>query len=208
MDYKPSPSPAAPKIDRGYTFFFFWSPPFRTAPFEHGVINVTRTFGPRLGNEARLGVNHNSLQNGTLDNGLGDYAQSLGIRNAGSGLMSLQGFAYAATLGNANDGLQQFFTTNVYHGIDNLTMIFGRHMVKTGGQFIRQQVNTFYAGNNGRTGYLNFTGRFSPPDTMNTIPPGLLVWQADLLLRLPTDLAPGGCPAPRGHLSSRWGPLM
>jgi hypothetical protein len=57
---------------RGFNTFILLFPPFRTAPFEHGVINWTRTFGPRLVNEARLGVNHNSLQNGTLDNGLGD----------------------------------------------------------------------------------------------------------------------------------------
>ena len=190
---------------RGFNTFILLFPPFRTAPFEHGVINWTRTFGPRLVNEARLGVNHNSLQNGTLDNGLGDYAQSLGIRNAGSGLMSLQGFAYAATLGNANDGLQQFFTTNVYHGIDNLTMIFGRHMIKTGGQFIRQQVNTFYAGNNGRTGYINFTGRFTAPNAVNPVPQGLLIGEADFVLGLPTDLGRGVSTGTWGHRSTVYG---
>ena len=156
-------------------------------------------------NEARLGVNHNSLQNGTLDNGLGDYAQSLGIRDGGSGLMSLQGFAYAATLGNANDGLQQFFTTNVYHGIDNVSMVFGRHMIKTGGQFIRQQVNTFYAGNNGRTGYINFTGRFTAPNAVNPVPQGLLIGEADFVLGLPTDLGRGVSSGTWGHRSTVFG---
>src|SRR5215472_6323287 len=190
---------------RGFNTFILLFPPFRTAPFEHGVTNWTRTFGPHLVNEARLGVNRNSLQNGTLDNGLGDYAQALGIRNAGSGLMSLQGFAYAATLGNANDGLQQFFTTNVYHGIDNLTMIFGRHMIKTGGQFIRQQVNTFYAGNNGRTGYINFTGRFTAPNAVNPVPQGLLIGEADFVLGLPTDLGRGVSTGTWGHRSTVYG---
>jgi hypothetical protein len=190
---------------RGFNTFILLFPPFRTAPFQHGVVNWTRTFGPRLVNEARLGVNHNSLQNGTLDNGLGDYAQSLGIKNAASGLMSLQGFAYAATLGNANDGLQQFFTTNVYHGIDNLSMSFGRHMVKTGGQFIRQQVNTFYAGNNGRTGYINFTGRFTAPNALNPVPQGLLIGEADFVLGLPTDLGRGVSTGTWGHRSTVFG---
>jgi len=190
---------------RGFDTFILLFPPFRTAPFQHGVVNWTRTFGPRLVNEARLGVNHNSLQNGTQDNGLGDYAQELGIKNAGSGLMSLQGFAYAATLGNANDGLQQFFTTNVYHGIDNVTMVLGRHMVKTGGQFIRQQVNTFYSGNNGRTGYINFTGRFTAPNAVNPVPQGLLIGEADFVLGLPTDLGRGVSTGTWGHRSTVWG---
>jgi len=190
---------------RGFNTFILLFPPFRTAPFQHGVVNWTRTVGPYLVNEARLGVNHNSLQNGTLDNGLGDYAQTLGIKSAGSGLMSLQGFAYAATLGNANDGLQQFFTTNVFHGIDNVTMIFGRHMVKTGGQFIRQQVNTFYSGNNGRTGYINFTGRFTAPNAINPVPQGLLLGEADFVLGLPTDLGRGVSTGTWGHRSTVWG---
>jgi hypothetical protein len=190
---------------RGFNTFILLFPPFRTAPFEHGVVNWTRTFSSRLVNEARLGVNRNSLQNGTLDNGLGDYAQSLGIRNAGPGLMSLQGFAYAATLGNANDGLQQFFTTNVYHGIDNVTMVFGRHMIKTGGQFIRQQVNTFYAGNNGRTGYINFSGRFTAPNAVNPVPQGLLIGEADFVLGLPTDLGRGISTGTWGHRSTVFG---
>lgn len=193
---------------RGFNSFVLLFPPFRTAPFQHGVINWTRTVGPHVVNEARLGVNHNSLQNGTLDNGLGDYAQSLGIQNAGAGLMSLQGFAYAATLGNANDGLQQFFTTNVYHGIDNVTMIFGRHMLKSGGQFIRQQVNTFYAGNNGRTGYINFTGRFTAPNAVNPVPQGLLLGEADFILGLPTDLGRGVSTGTWGHRSTVWGAYL
>ena len=190
---------------QGFNSFIMIFPPFRVAPFQHGVINWTRTIGPRLVNEARFGVNRNSLKNGTQDNGLGDYAQGLGINNAGPGLMALQGFAYSTTLGNANDGLQQFFTTNVFHGIDNVTMIFGRHMVKTGGQFIRQQVNTFYAGNNGRTGYINFTGRFTTPNAVNPNPQGLLIGEADFVLGLPSDLGRGVSTGTWGHRSTVYG---
>ncbi len=204
-DYLTARFSAGAQDSRGFNTFILLFPPFRTAPFQNGVINWTRTFGPHVVNEARLGVNHNSLQNGTQDNGLGDYAQALGIKNAGPGLMSLQGFAYAATLGNANDGLQQFFTTNVYHGIDNVSMTFGRHMVKTGGQFIRQQVNTFYAGNNGRTGYINFTGRFTAPNAVNPVPQGLLIGEADFVLGLPTDLGRGVSTGTWGHRSTVYG---
>src|SRR5260370_14515309 len=85
-------------------------------------------------------------------------------------------------------------------------MTFGRHMVKTGGQFIRQQVNTFYAGNNGRTGYINFSGRFTAPNAMNPGPQGLLIGEADFVLRLPTHLGRGVITGTWGHRSTvYWG---
>jgi hypothetical protein len=41
-------------------------------------------------NEARAGVNNIMLNNGGEDKGLGDIATKLGIKSAGSGLLSLQ----------------------------------------------------------------------------------------------------------------------
>ena len=147
-------------------------------------------------NEARVGVNNLMLNNGGEDKGLGDIATKLGIQNAGSGLFSLQGLAYTARLGNANIGTQQLFATTTYHYADNLTVIRGRHMMKMGGHFLRQQINTFYAGNNGRTGYMNFTGRFTAANAIN--PTGTQVGEADFVLGLPTDLG-------RGVSTGTWG---
>jgi hypothetical protein len=188
---------------RGYNSYLLAFPPFRNVPLEYGVLNWTRTVSPRLVNEARFGLNHNSLISGNSDNGLGDYAQQLGMQNAGSGLLALRGFAYVGAIGNANDGVQQFFTSNVFHYADNVTMILGRHMIKTGGQIIRQQVNTFYSGNNGRTGYLNFSGRFTAANAAN--PTGIQVGEADFVLGLPSDLGRGLSTGTWGHRSTVFG---
>lgn len=162
---------------------------FNIAPFQNGVINWTRTITPRLVNEVRVGVNNIMLNNGGQDKGLGDIATKLGIQNAGSGLFSLQGLAYTASLGNANIGTQQLFATTTYHYADNVTVIRGRHMMKMGGNILRQQINAFYSGNNGRSGYMNFSGRFTAANAIN--PTGKLVGEADLVLGMPSDLGRG-----------------
>jgi hypothetical protein len=171
---------------------------FNIAPFQNGVINWTRTITPSVVNEARVGVNNLMLNNGGEDKGLGDIASKLGIQNAGSGLLSLQGFAFAGSLGSANIGTQQLFATTTYHYADNLTLIRGRHMMKTGFNILRQQMNVFYSGNNGRSGFMNFGGRFTAGNAIN-IPAGTkLVGEADFVLGLPDDLG-------RGLSGGTWG---
>ena len=46
---------------------------------------------------------------------------------------------------------------------DALSWNHGRHNFKFGGQFWRQIIKTFYAGNNGQLGFLDFDGRFTSP---------------------------------------------
>ena len=134
---------------------------FDTAPFSNGVLNWTRTISPTLVNEARAGVNNITRNNGGEDKGLGNIAQKLGIAGVPAGLLSLQGWNYISNIGNANIGTQQLFANTTWHYADNLTVIHGRHMIKTGGQLMRQWANVFYAGNNGRTGFINFNGQYS-----------------------------------------------
>ncbi len=169
---------------------------FNIAPFQNGVINWTRTISPRLVNEARVGVNNLMLNNGGEDRGLGDIATQLGIANAGAGLLQLSGFAYTAGLGNANIGTQQLFATTTYHYADNVTIVRGRHMMKTGANILREQMNVFYAGNNGRTGSITFGGRFTAANAIN--PGGKLVGEADFVLGLPDSLN-------RGLSTGTWG---
>ena len=168
---------------------------FNSSPFQNGVINWTRTISPTLVNEARVGINNILLDNGGSGNGT-NISQKVGIANAGAGLLQLTGFAYATTLGSMNIGPQQVFANTTFHYADNLTIIRGRHMIKVGGQLLRQWLNTFYAGNNGRTGYMNFSGRFTAQNA--TSPTGTFIGEADLLLGLPTDLG-------RGLSTGTWG---
>jgi hypothetical protein len=178
-----------------YSFPLFYNS-FNTSPFENGVINWTRTINPHIVNEARFGVNYVMLDNGGADKGLGDIAQKVGIQNAGSGLLALQGFTYAATLGNANIGVQQLFANTTFHYADNLTITHGRHMMKMGGQLLREWINVFYSGNNGRSGFIDFNGRFTAQNAAS--PSGTQIGEADFLLGMPDQLG-------RGLQSGTWG---
>ena len=176
---------------------------FNTSPFQNGVINWTRTFSPSLVNELRVGVNNVMLDNGGADKGLGNIAQQVGIANAGPGLLALgaavnggPGFAWASGLGNANIGVQQLFANTTFHYADNFTLIRGRHMMKMGGQVLREWINVFYAGNGGRTGYINFGGRFTAQNAAS--PGGIQVGEADFMLGMPNDIG-------RGLQSGTWG---
>jgi len=171
---------------------------FNIAPFQNGVINWTRTISPHLVNEARVGVNNLMLNNGGEDKGLGDIASKLGIQNAGRRAAFANGFAYTASLGNANIGTQQLFATTTYHlRPDNLTVIRGRHMMKMGANILRPADDVFYAGHNGRSGFMNF-GRpfYTAANAIN--PAGKLVGEADFVLGLPDQFG-------RGLSSGTWG---
>ncbi len=177
---------------------------FNIAPFENGVVNWTRTISPSMVNELRVGVNNIMLNNGGEDKGLGDVAQKLGIKNAGFGLLSLQGFTWANGIGSANIGTQQLFANTTYHYADNLTLIRGRHMMKMGGNILRQQMNTFYAGNNGRTGFLNFNGQFTQGPSWSS-PTSKGIGEADFVLGLPNDLGRGLSTGTWGHRKTIYG---
>jgi hypothetical protein len=176
---------------------------FNIAPFQNGVINWTRTISPRLVNEARVGVNNLMLDNGGEDKGAGDIASKLGMQNSGPGLLSLQGFAYTAGLGNANIGIQQLFATTTYHYADNVTVTRGRHMMKMGANILRQQMNVFYAGNNGRSGFIDFSGRFTAANAIS--PAGKQVGEADFVLGLPDQYGRGLSGGTWGQRATIWG---
>jgi Carboxypeptidase regulatory-like domain len=169
---------------------------FNTSPFQNGVINWTRTISTSMVNELRFGINNVMLDNGGADKGLGNIASQVGIASAGNGLLSLQGFNWIASLGNANIGVQQLFANTTFHYADNLTLIRGRHMMKMGGQLLREWINVFYAGNNGRSGFIDFSGRFTAQNAAS--PSGTQIGEADFMLGLPDQLG-------RGLQSGTWG---
>ncbi len=176
---------------------------FNTSPFQNGVVNWTRTISPSIVNEVRFGVNNTLLENGGTDKGLGDIAQNAGINNAGPGLLALQGFNFISGLGNANIGIQQLFANTTFHYADNLSINRGRHAMKMGGQALREWINVFYAGNNGRSGFIDFSGRYTAANA--TSPTGTLLGEADLLLGLPDQLGRGLQSGTWGQRSTIWG---
>jgi len=147
---------------------------------------------------------------GGADKGLGNIAQTVGIAAAGAGLLALgsgvnggPGFAYVAGLGTANVGASQLFANTTFHYADNFTLIRGRHMMKMGAQALREWVNVFYASNSGRTGYINFGGRFTAQNAAS--PSGTQIGEADFLLGLPNDIGRGPQGNTWGQRSTIWG---
>ncbi len=158
---------------------------FNHSPFQNGVMNWTRSFSPTLINEARFGGNRVMLWNGGEDKGLGNVAEKLGIQQGNERGPGLLGISFtgglASGIGSANIGTQQKFPNNTYHLMDNVTLIRGRHMLKMGGQLLRQQINPFYAGNYGRTGSIDFNGQYTAgPNAKSPTSKGLA--EADFFL--------------------------
>ena len=55
----------------------------------------------------------------------------------------------------------QSFDDHVWEAEDGLTWTHGRHTFKFGGQWWRDIIKTFYAGNNGELGLMDFNGQFT-----------------------------------------------
>src|SRR5438093_805521 len=174
---------------------------FGVARLRNGVLNWTHTFSPTVLNEARVGVNYVFVNNGGVDNGLGNVGQDLGILNAndhGPGLLALNISGGAGSpgnpdghmgLGSANVGTQQLFVDTVIQAEDGLIIQHGRHNIHTGFQFWRDRVNSFYAGNNGRTGFMDFSGRFTGLFTPTTTGTG--AGEADFFLGMSASFGRG-----------------
>ncbi len=181
---------------------------FNEAPFRGVVFDYTRAVSPTFVNDVRLGYNRVVLHNGGLDKGLGNVASDLGIAGVnerGPGLMALNFSGSVTNIGNANIGTQQNFITNEMEAFDTVILTRGRHVIKTGFQLIRQEINAFYAGNNGRTGLIQFNGIFSAITSGQTCPSGFSCSGldiADFFLGLPYDLGRGLNTGTWGHRST------
>jgi len=132
-------------------------------PMKNAVVTWNHVFSGSLVNEARIGFNAVQFnQNVTQTAFLGNVGQNLGISNANfesPGLLNINIPAFVgpngvgapnADLGNSN--LFQIFHTTQGQFNDNLSIIRGRHALKTGFQYIRQRQDFDYAGNNGGLG--------------------------------------------------------
>lgn len=188
LDFKPSNSDSIYfryshgwQVSEGIETFPLLFPNVGTSPFKAGVLNWTRTFSPTIVNEARFGINRIVFDNAGDSKSLGNVAEKLGIAGAndrGPGLPEIRfNGGLATNIGRTNVGLQTLFANATFHWADNLTIIRGPHMLKMGGQVLRQRMNTLYTGNWGRTGFIQFDGRFTGA---NVATPGLA--EADFLL--------------------------
>ena len=177
---------------------------FGTAPFQAGVLNWTRLISPSMVNEARFGVNNITLENGGEDKGLGDLARKFGIAGADPGLPGIAFGGYASSIGSTNIGTQYRGANTTYHWADNVIVTRGRHMMKTGGQVLRQQMNTLYTGTSGRTGYIQFNGQYTAGPNAGS-PAYRGFGEADFFLGYPYQLARGFGADVWGHRKTIFG---
>jgi len=138
---------------------------YSTTPIYNTVGDWTRTLTPNLLNDFRFGWSHITLNSGnSWDSNVGQFGNTLGIGNGNPG--SLPGLL-ALTFSNStvNDIGQseetQSFDDHVWQGEDSISWTHGRHQFKFGGQYWRDIILTFYAGNNGELGLMDFNGQFT-----------------------------------------------
>jgi hypothetical protein len=136
-----------------------------STPIYNTVGDWTRTITNNLVNDARIGWSHVTVNTGSAwDSSVGQFGNTLGIGNGNPGsLDGLLGLNFSKS--NINSfGTQEStanFDDHVWQFEDGLSWTHSRHNLKFGGQFWRQRIKTFYAGNNGQLGHLDFDGRFT-----------------------------------------------
>jgi len=161
---------------------------FNQARLQNGVANWTHNFSPNVLSEAGVGANYVRVTNGGLDHGLGSLGEQLGIANAndhGPGLLEMGIFGETGGFfGRRSIGTAELFADTVSQVKDAFVITHGRHMLHTGFQYWRQLINTYETGSNGRTGFMNFSGRF-------TAGPAWGAGEADFFLGLPDSFGRG-----------------
>lgn len=142
-----------------------YSNSYATTPIYNTVGDWTRTLTSSLLNDFRFGWSHVTLNSGnSWDSSVGQIGNTLGIGNGNPG--SLPGLlalnfsnSTVNNLGSAES--TQSFDDHVWQVEDGLSWTHGRHSFKFGGQYWRNIILTFYAGNNGELGYMDFNGGFT-----------------------------------------------
>jgi hypothetical protein len=138
---------------------------YSTTPIYNTVGDWTRTIGNNWVNDARVGWSHVTLNSGNAwASGVGQFGNTIGIGNGNPGsLPGLLAINFSNTkvsnLGAAEQ--TQSFDDHVWQFSDGLGWSHGRHNFKFGGQLTRQIIKTFYAGNNGQLGLMDFDGRLT-----------------------------------------------
>jgi hypothetical protein len=198
-----------------------------TFPVRGVAINAVHTFNSSMVNEFRAGYTRIQNYSAVLLDPTGVFGLNgnkiLGIGSAvsGSAAQAFAGFSALAlnnsaspqgfnvsngteytTLGNANTGTN--YTINTFLYGDNFTWQRNRHTLKFGVQFLRQQQNNFYPGNDGSVGGFYFLGAGTA--TPNADPNGYShngYTAADMLLDRAGFVSKGGVAGPVGMRSWR-----
>jgi hypothetical protein len=167
---------------------------YATTPIYNTVGDWTRAISTTLVNDARFGWSHITLNSGTSwASSVGEFGNTLGIGNGNpaglDGLLAIN-FGNSALNNFGTSEQTTSFDDHVWQADDSLTWTHGRHTFKFGGQFNHEIVKTFYAGNNGELGLMEFDGRFTS-NTIGSAGNGSGDGAADFLLGLPYHIGRG-----------------
>jgi hypothetical protein len=167
---------------------------YATTPIYNTVGDWTRVISSSLVNDARVGWSHVTFGSGTSwASGVGQFGNTIGIGNGNpgslDGLLGLN-FSNSVLSGLGTQESTTSFDDHVWQFEDALTWTHGRHNIKFGGQFWRQIIKTFYAGNNGQLGLMDFDGRFTS-NTIGSAGTGAGDGGADFFLGLPFQFGRG-----------------
>jgi carboxypeptidase family protein len=129
----------------------------------NGSANWTHSFSPTLLNEVRFGKNYVKLPHGLTTFSIGDLGNTIGIADGnpngvgglpqlsfGGGTITDINTGTLSTLGAAS--VTEKFSSTVSTFDDVLIYTHGRHILKTGFQLNRYNINVFYSGNGGELG--------------------------------------------------------
>jgi Carboxypeptidase regulatory-like domain len=170
---------------------------------DSGIGGWTHQISPTFLNDLRFGVNYTKINYGSSMTGLGNLAENLGISNGNSnsgsnvpGLPLLEFGSIFTHVGSKN--ATALFADTSLQADDGVTVIHGRHTFHTGFQFRRYRINTFFSGNNGENGYLDYTGVWTSGTGKNNSKTGLGYGAADFLYGAPANLG-------RGADNGTWG---
>ncbi|HEU5342025.1 TonB-dependent receptor [Edaphobacter sp.] len=125
------------------------------------LLDPSGVFG--LNGNKILGISSNS-PSGQTQAFAGFAVMGFGNSNSPQGFTASNGTEYT-NLGNANLGTN--YTLNTFLYGDNFTWLKNRHTFKFGVQFMRQQQNNFYPGNDGSLGGFYFLGAGTASPTAN-----------------------------------------
>jgi len=165
---------------------------FNESPTHTGVLDWTRTITSSLVNEVRAGVNYVNIHNGSALNSLTDFPSTVGFTDAPTAFLPAMNISGgdASGFGTANN--EQLFSNAVIQYEDTMIWSKGKHSMHFGFQGYHYRMNTYYAGNNGAAGYMNFNGWYTTQVAGNS-PGGINggVGEADFLMGLASDIGQG-----------------
>lgn len=169
---------------------------FSQAPIYNITGDWSHNLTPSISNDFRMGWSHITTNSGTtFDPAVGAFGNALGIGNGNpanvDGLLALQVGGSIADVGAGESTAS--FDDHVWQFEDSVSVTRGRHNFKFGGQYLKQVIKTFYAGNSGELGHLIFSNDFTASSALGTElnPPTGGFGPADFYLGLPSELNRG-----------------